>query len=207
MQPASHRNGEILGTWEITNGNKGSGICYNWVIVVAVLCDVQGKLLIMAASTPPAQKPNFQFLGTLIAVLAVVLVLQWTSKNGIIGPATETALPDSTIPWREDYATALAESRASGKPVLVVFSASWCPPCKTMKRQVWPDAKVAAAVENGFVSMYVDVDLKQYEPVVERYNIRGIPSILVLDGEGQVVRQAGSMSRSETLDFLDAGRT
>lgn len=207
MQPASHRNDEILSTWAITNDNKGSGICYNQVIFVAVLCDAQGKSSIMAASTPPAQKKNFQFLGTLIAVLAVVVVLQWTSKRGIVVPITETALPESTIPWREDYASALDESKASGKPVLVVFSASWCPPCKTMKRQVWPDAQVAAAVESGFVPIYVDVDLKQYGPVVKRYDIRGIPSILVLDGEGQVVRQAGSMSRSQTLEFLEAGRT
>jgi thioredoxin 1 len=161
----------------------------------------------MSDTPPPAEKKKFQFLGTLIALLAVVLVLRWTSGGGIVDPADETALPESTIPWREDYAAALEESKSSGKPVLVVFSASWCPPCKTMKREVWPDAEVAAAVESGFVPMYVDVDLKQYGPVVQRYNVRGIPSILILDGEGQVLRQAGSMSRSKTLKFLEAGRT
>ncbi len=161
----------------------------------------------MATTNPPAEKKQFQFLGTLVAVLAVVAVLQWTSNRGFIFPATESALPESTIPWREDYATALDESKASGKPVLVVFSASWCPPCKEMKLRVWPDVDVAAAVEADFVPIYVDVDVKQYGPVVERYKVRSIPSILILDGEGQVLRQAGPMSRNKTLKFLEAGRT
>lgn len=161
----------------------------------------------MSDASPPTEKKQFQFLGTLMTLLAVALVLQWTSGGGLFLPAKETALPESTIPWREDYALTLEESKSSGKPVLVVFSASWCPPCKMMKREVWPDAEVAAAVESGFVPMYVDVDLKQYGPVVQRYNIRGIPSILILDGEGQVLRQAGSMSRNRTLKFLGAGST
>ncbi len=161
----------------------------------------------MPPSPPASDKKKSQFIGTLVILLAIVALLQWTSNKGLISPADDGDFPESTIPWRDDFASAIDESNSTGKPVLVVFSASWCPPCKIMKREVWPDPTVAAAVEADFVPIYVDVDLKQHSSVVSRYQVRSIPTILIVDGQGDIVRQAGPMSKEKAIRFLTADRT
>jgi protein disulfide-isomerase len=98
--------------------------------------------------------------------------------------------------------SALAESAKTGKPILVDFTASWCPPCKVMKHEVWPDAQVAKAANDGYVPLLVDVDDPRNAAVAERYGIRGIPTVLVLDGKGKVLRTGAYMSKDDMLGFL-----
>jgi hypothetical protein len=50
--------------------------------------------------------------------------------------------------------------------------------------------------------MYVDVDEEKHSQLSARYRVLGIPAVLVLNAEGEVLKKGNSMSRSETLAFL-----
>lgn len=136
--------------------------------------------------------------------LVALLFLQWPMLKGLFYRASGVDAPVSTISWREDFEAALVEGEASDKPLLLVFSASWCPPCIAMKHDVWADTEVSKAVTNGFVPVHIDVDSSELAEVAERYQVRGIPAVLLVDAQGNVLRQESFMSRSETLEFLDA---
>ena len=138
------------------------------------------------------------------ALVAAVLFLQWPIFKGALYEAVGIETPTSTISWRGDFDAALAEAKASDKPVLLVFSASWCPPCNVMKREVWPDDEVEQSVSDRFVPLHIDVD---HSPTVAaRYGIRSIPAIVVADAKGNVLRQASYMTPAETLAFLAGSR-
>jgi len=96
--------------------------------------------------------------------------------------------------------TALAEARRTSRPVLVDFSASWCPPCVVMKHEVWPDPTIERAVADSYVPLLVEVD--RNAAVSDRFGIESIPTILDLDGHGQVVRRAAILPVSGMLRFL-----
>lgn len=136
-----------------------------------------------------------------IALLLGIVAVRWPLLKGFYYRAAHVAAPGSTIPWRTDLDEALAEARRTGRPVLADFGASWCPPCLAMQHDVWPDASVERAVTSGYVPLAVDVD--RNGPVAERYHIDTIPSVLVLDGRGQIVRRAGYLPVSGMLRFLD----
>ncbi|MFI5378753.1 MAG: thioredoxin family protein [Tepidisphaerales bacterium] len=136
------------------------------------------------------------------AVLIVIVWVQLPMFKGMFYGLLGGAAPNDGIPWRTNFDAALAESKQSGKPVLLDFSASWCPPCQVMKRETWPSAKVREAVTAGYIPVFVDVDAAGSRAISARYGISGIPSILIVDAQGTVIKQGGFMDVAELLAFL-----
>lgn len=130
--------------------------------------------------------------GILLGVVALPLL-----KGMMFPPGKDT------IPWRTDFDAALAEAGASGKLVLLDFTASWCPPCQVMKRQTFPSEKVKAAVLAHFIPVQLDIDLPENQHPVERYGISSIPTLVITDAQGMVVDADGFMTESRMLSFLD----
>ena len=135
-------------------------------------------------------------------IIASLLFLQWPMLKGLFYRTIGVDAPVSTIDWRKDFGSAIAEARVSDKPLLLVFSASWCPPCIVMKHEVWSDSEVSEVVKDRFVPLHIDVDDKQDKAIAARYGIRGIPAVLIIDANGDVLRRESFMSRLEMISFL-----
>ncbi len=136
------------------------------------------------------------------ALITAVVLMQWSSLQELYYNVAGIEAPESSIKWQHDLDTALAAARTQQRPVLLVFGATWCPPCKKMKRDVWPDPQVAELVESKFVPLYVDVDDRSQAELSTRYSVSSIPAVFVLDAEGIAVNKGSSMSASATLAFL-----
>jgi thiol:disulfide interchange protein len=138
-----------------------------------------------------------------VALAALVLTVQWPMLKGWYYSATGAAAPASTIAWHSDLAAALNEARSTHKRVLVDFSASWCPPCIAMKHEVWPDADVARAIDSSYVALAVDAD--RDNGLSARYQVEGIPAVLILDADGRIIkRNDGYLPKAGMMKFLAA---
>ena len=156
-----------------------------------------------AGATPRKWRGMGRVLWTL--AVAGILFVQWPMLKGLFYRATGAEAPKSTIAWRSDFESALAEAKQSGKPLLVDFSASWCPPCIVMKHDVWPDPAVSRAVADNYVPVLVDVDDPRNAEVARLYGVGGIPYVVVVGADGQVLRQAAFMSSGQAVKFLTPG--
>lgn len=64
---------------------------------------------------------------------------------------------------------------------LLIFSATWCGPCKALKADIEKDESIVEGYEWG----YVDID--KNEKVKEEYGVKSVPTIVVLDDDNKEV--------------------
>lgn len=177
------------------------------------------------------QIKTWALLGGLVVVLAGAAALYrvlsaGTAREGQLpGPeqgstagVVQELPPDFTVTDSQGNPVKLSELR--GKPVVLNFWASWCPPCK---REMPEFDRVAAELEGQVVFMMVDVvdggreTQKIGAAYVESqgftfpvyydltgeaaylYGISALPTTYFLDSEGYVVTAAKSMIDEETL--------
>lgn len=101
------------------------------------------------------------------------------------------------IPSAEtDLAVAAEKAKATQTPMLVEFTGSdWCPPCKQLRKTVLDTpAFEEFLAQKGWI--YVELDfprkpgaippelMKTREEIMMRYGVRGFPSMLLLDSDG-----------------------
>jgi thioredoxin 1 len=83
-------------------------------------------------------------------------------------------------------------------PVVVAFWADWCVPCR-IAAPALEDAARAARGRLRFVAVSYD----ENTALAERYDVRGLPAVLVFrDGE-VCVRRVGLMGRTELRRMLE----
>lgn len=144
-------------------------------------------------------KPRFKAAyGFLLVLLVFAVAMNIFAPGGWLNPPA-----DPPSDWQPTVQAAFNESTATGKPVLAVFSASWCPPCQYMVRNVWPDPAVANLIAEGYVPVYVDADAPENMTYMQQYDVMYLPSVMVLDENGKVLkRQDTMMQQNEAVLFL-----
>ena len=78
-----------------------------------------------------------------------------------------------------DYKSAYEKAQAGNKPLLVLVTAEWCPPCQKMKKKTIPKLMAKEAFK-GFHFATVDLDK---EAVLARKLIgsRGVPQLIMYE--------------------------
>lgn len=139
-----------------------------------------------------------------ILTAALIAFLPMTACSRSEGKAAESGSSGPGVAFVSgSFDEALARARSEKRLVLVDVYTDWCGWCKKLDKEVFSDARVAAAARD-LVAVRVNAE-DGGEKVAERYEVNGFPTILFVDGSGTVVKRIeGYVDAAEMLRILSA---
>ena len=84
------------------------------------------------------------------------------------------------------------------KPVLVDFFAEWCGPCKMMS----PILKEVKSALGDKISI-IKIDVDKNKPLAAKYQVRGVPTLILYKSGKQVWRQSGAVQKNELVSIIN----
>ncbi|MCI9087764.1 MAG: thioredoxin [Clostridia bacterium] len=142
----------------------------------------------------------------IIVISIVIFVLALTAINTFLNRQNETE-----IEGNDKQKTAKTEEKVievtsrnfeeevikSEKPVIIDFYATWCGPCKKLFPIVEETAK-----ENENVK-FVKIDIDNTEDIALEYQVKSIPTLLLIQNGEEKDRIVGIVDKNQILDFIE----
>ncbi|MDP3762584.1 MAG: cytochrome c biogenesis protein CcdA, partial [bacterium] len=116
--------------------------------------------------------------------------------------------PWERVIWEPYAVEKLETAKAESKKVIIDFFADWCIPCHELDQFTYSDKKVIEGLAD-FVRLKVDLteaDTKEAQDAAEKFDIIGVPTILLLNEKGEEyhsARTTGFVSAKEFLEILE----
>lgn len=158
-----------------------------------------------------------QTLGLMLLAWGIALVIG-ASQGGSnpLRPLSAFSSSQVTAPQALSFAhvdqlsqleTAINQAEQDQRPLFVHFTADWCIACKVMERNVYPDPRVADAL-NDFTLIAVDVTKTnaQSRELLDKFDLFGPPSLLFFTNSEEVrdARIQGEVTAEQLSQHLEA---
>lgn len=101
---------------------------------------------------------------------------------------------------------ATSESAVSGKPLLLLFTAEWCGPCQSLKKNALADASVVQAVQGSTYPVFVDCTATLPQ-IGADLGVEGYPTLMLVKNGKEVSRITGSASASAITAWIAKNTT
>lgn len=84
---------------------------------------------------------------------------------------------------------ALKQAQKNNRFILADMSAIWCPTCRKLDKKVFSDEKVKQIISDNYIFTRIEYESDQGKLFVKKYNIKGFPTLLILDKDAKKILQ------------------
>lgn len=143
-----------------------------------------------AISTPKRSRLGENFF-TIIIIAALIGGVFWFKRAA--------PMPEGFA--HITLAAANDQAKAADKPVVAVFTASWCGSCQSYKRGALTNSTVTEWLGENAVAVMIDID--EYPEAAEAAGIRSVPTTVVLRDGKIVAATSGAQGANSLIGWLD----
>jgi len=132
-----------------------------------------------------------------ISISSILLVFIFTSCQ---------QAPRPQFPWKPYSKQAVEDSAAHHKPVVIDFSAQWCPNCHDLDREVFslPGIQAQLAQVTALRMDATDEDDPKVQKILQEYEIEGFPTVIFLDSRGREIKDSRVIGFVTPQEFQQA---
>jgi thiol-disulfide isomerase/thioredoxin len=90
-----------------------------------------------------------------------------------------------------------ARAKKENKLIFIDTYTTWCSPCKWMDKNIFTNSEVADYYNNNFINVKFDAeDQGEGTKIKKLYNIESYPTLLFIDGDGNLIHQILEISKN-----------
>ena len=105
----------------------------------------------------------------------------------------------------QDWDKTLKSAKESHKLIFVDLYATWCGPCKMLKRNTFTNKEVAEFFNSNFINASIDVEKGVGVTLAQEYNVSMLPTLIVAREDGKpILFTTGYLEPKEILKFVKA---
>jgi thiol:disulfide interchange protein len=136
-------------------------------------------------------------------IVAVLVVVGYLGNKQVQSYFGQQAI-DSTGLVVLSLDEAIAKAGQDDKLILADMSAIWCPTCRRLDKEVFSDDDVKRVINDQYVFSRIEYESDEGKAFMERYKVRGFPTLLVLNSAGEKLGQLRlTFEPSEFVEMID----
>lgn len=130
-------------------------------------------------------------------ILFLLLIFVFSSFNN------ENYKKDKGITFfKGSWDDALAKAKKENKFIFLDVYASWCPPCKKLKRTSFKDSEVGKYYNKNFINVTINGESQEGLKIARKYGVKSYPTLLIVDNNGKKrTKRVGFMKPHILINF------
>ena len=132
---------------------------------------------------------------------ATFLLIMFVMGMGLLFPQKKQITIGETKWYTEQntFEEVVAIAQKEKKPILAMFSATWCKPCQNLKKEVLSSGDFKKVADETLL-LYIEQTVPEGMEYCKKNNIRAFPTVKLFNSEGVLLETAGP--KSTTADTL-----
>ncbi|MCC5861123.1 MAG: protein-disulfide reductase DsbD [Gammaproteobacteria bacterium] len=208
-----------VAVWMLERILPGAVVLALWAALAFIIAVYLGALEPLGDTAGPARRLG-KSAGAMAGAYGLILLAgAATGGNDPLRPLANVAVGGAGVQVAErlafrpiktvaDLERELASAAASGRPVMLDFTADWCVSCKEMERNTFPHPDVQAALADAILlKADVTANDRDDQALLRHFGIFGPPTIAFFDRNGQELAGYRLVGYVAARPFAEHART
>jgi thioredoxin 1 len=101
--------------------------------------------------------------------------------------------------YRNSFAETMTLAKQQNKPIFLDIYATWCGPCKRMKKYVFTNTELGTYFNNHFINLSLNAEASEGNTLCRKYGIESYPTMCFINPDGSLIKKISNYTNKTDL--------